>query len=115
MKKIFLIKLVILITLISCNNNNSHRKKEYSITNFEEVIKDTITPIKGDSYGAKSISVSGFVHDSIYVKFNGSYKFYLKGKIDTIISTDYYGESKVGFEFNPYKAKKGELKVIFGI
>jgi hypothetical protein len=114
MKKIFLLKLVILITLISCKDN-SYRKKEYIITNFKEVIRDTITPIKGDSYGAKSISVSGFVDDSIYVKFNGSYKFYLKGKVDTIISADYYGESKVGFEFNPYKAKKGELKVTFGI
>ncbi len=114
MKKIFLIKLIILVTLVSCKDY-SYRKKEHVITNFKEVIKDTITPIKGDHYGAKSIGVSGFVDDSIYVKFNGSYKFYLKGKVDTIISGDYYGEGKVGFEFNPYKAKKGKLKVTFGI
>jgi hypothetical protein len=114
MKKIFLIKTILFITLISCKDS-SCRKKEYIITNFKEVIKDTITPVKGDYYGAKSINVSGFVDDSIYVKFNGSYKFYLKGKIDTIISGDYYGEKEVEFEFNPYKAKKGKLKLIFGI
>lgn len=114
MKKLYLIKLIILLLLISCKNSK-YRTKEYSITKFNKVIKDTISPIEGDYYASKSIIVSGIVDDSIYVKFNGSYKFYLKGKIDTIISADYYGNSKVGFEFNPYRGKKGNLKVVFGI
>lgn len=114
MKKTIIIKSLIFLFLISCKDN-SYRKKEYNISSFKEVIKDTISPIKGDHYGAKSISVKGNADDTIYVKFNNSFKFYLKGNIDTIISADYYGEGKVGFEFNPYKAKNGKLKIVFGI
>lgn len=114
MKKVFLIKTIIFILLISCNNN-SYRKKEHVITNFREAIFDTISPIKGDTYASKYIKVLGETDDSIFVKYNGSYKFFLKGKIDTLISADYYGEKEVIYEFNPYIAKKGKLKVTFGI
>lgn len=100
--------------LISCKDN-SYREKEFNITNFKTTIVHSIAPIKGKFYVSKYIKVTGNTDDSIYVKFNGSFKFYLKGKIDTIISGDYYGEKAVEFEFNPYKANNGKLKVTFGI
>lgn len=114
MKKSILIITLFFLVVVSCKDN-SYREKEYLVTDFKKSILDTISPIKGETYVSKYIKVSGNMDDSVYVKFNGSFKFYLKGKIDTIISGDYYGEKEVEFEFNPYKANKGKLKVTFGI
>lgn len=108
-------KLVVLIVLamISCKKNQSIT---HEITNFDKQISDTISPIKGENYGARFIYVKGYVDDSIYVSFGGnSYKSFLSKKIDTSFSTDYYGNQKAIFIFNPYKGRKGNLKITFKI
>lgn len=111
MKKYLILTLI--LVLISCKKNQTIT---HEIISFDKQINDTINPIKGENYGAKFIHVNGYVDDSIYVSFGKNYnKLYLSKEIDTTFSTDYYGEGKAFFEFNPYKARQGNLKISFSI
>ncbi len=104
------------LIIISCDSDDNKRTITHEILRFDKEIKDTLRPIKGKYYGAKSIYIKGFVDDSIYVSFGENhYKFFLNKKIDTIISMDYYGVKEAIFNFNPHKAKKGNLKIQFKI
>lgn len=111
MKYLFLI---LIFNLISCST--SEVKKEYEIVKFDHVITDTLTPIKSESYTTKFISIKGFTNDSIFIKFgNDGIPLYFKGHINKFINPDYYGGHDAIFIFNPYKAKSGNLQVVFSI
>lgn len=112
MKIVFVIS--ILLILSSCDDTV---KKEYVITEFNKTITDTLYPIKNEgNYTHMYINIKGVTDDSIYVKFyEDNFSHYLKGKIDTTFSSEYYGYNKAYFTFNPYKAKKGNLNITFGI
>lgn len=100
--------------LICCKKEDEGKK--YTITKFDKIICDTIKPKKGSTYVAKMIRVKGYADDSIFVSFgNKYYGYYLSKDIDTIITTDYYGEKDGIFIFNPYKAKKGKLEIEFDL
>lgn len=105
--------LLFVLTIFSCRKSQDI---SYETVTFNEQITDTITPHEDEVYGAKFIFVKGFVNDSIYVSFGGnSFKHFLCKEIDTSFSADYYGEGKAVFLFNPYKAKKGKLKITFSV
>ena len=113
MKKYF--SLALILMLISCEKDQD-QNITHVITSFNKQIVETIVPIKGKAYGAKFIIVKGYVDDTVFVSFGKKYyKNYLVGKIDTTYTMDYYGDDNASFIFNPYKAKKGNLKVTFSI
>lgn len=91
-------------------------EKRYVVKEFSKPIADTLKPIKDEQYSAKIIKIKGTVDDTIFVSFGGdSFKQYLTGKIDTIFNPDFYGETNAVFVFDPYKAEKGEIELIFSI
>ena len=111
-----LISTFFILSLFSCDKIDNNRTKIYDITTFDKTIYDTLIPVKGEYYGAKSIEVKGYTNDTIIVSFGGNYKKqYLSKEIDTVFSIDYYGEYKAVFIFDPYKSKKGKLKIKFKI
>ncbi|OAB28052.1 hypothetical protein SAMN05444395_103118 [Flavobacterium fryxellicola] len=111
-----LLLIIFLSCFFSCDNIDVKREKVYKITQFDKPIYDTITPTKGEYYGAKSIEVIGYTDDTVTVSFGkGYYKHFLTKKIDTVFSTDYYGDKNAIFIFQPYKAKKGNLQLKFRI
>jgi len=110
-------KLIILLCtyalLMSCTNPD---EKTHSITHFNQIIIDTISPRKDIVYTTQLIKVKGFVNDSIYVSFGDKNRgYYLSKEIDTLFNPDYYGGHNAIFIFNPYKAKSGKLKIVFSI
>ena len=111
-------KIIFILTLtsiaISCSNKQS---KVYTITGFAEIISDSIVPVEGKSYTNKYIIVEGSCDDSVRVNFGrGGNYFYFKGtNIKKKIGGDYYGGPNAYFEFDPYKAKSGNLKLEFVI
>ena len=109
MKKSLVLSVLILI-VVSCT-----KKQEivHDLTSFKNQINDTISPLKEQAYAAKLIYVNGYVDDSVYVSFGRDSKKYLTKEIDTSFSAEYYGEGKAIFIFDPYKAKKGKLKIKF--
>jgi hypothetical protein len=110
------LSLLISVCFIFFCCKQEYEGKKYTITKFDKIICDTIKPKKGSTYVAKMIQVKGYADDSIFVSFGGKYyNHYLSKDIDTIIITDYYGESNGVFIFNPYKARKGKLKIEFGL
>lgn len=99
--------------MVSCKKDQTIT---HEIISFDKQISDTIIPIKGENYGAKLITIKGYVDDTVWVSYGGNYnKQYLNKEIDTSFLMDYYGESKAIFVFNPYKARKGKLKISFKI
>ena len=112
MKKILIILAGILLS--SCSN--SRVEKEYTITEFTRPINERLHPIEGETYTTQLIQVKGYVDDTVYVSYGeGTFKKFLVKEIDTSFMFDYYGGRPANFVFDPYKAKKGKLKVKFSI
>ena len=108
-------KLIYIVSIISLLSSCSDGvEKSIEIKDFTSIIKDSLIPKKNINYTASFIEISGFVDDSICIN-EGVYKKYISGKIDTTFRSDYYGEYPAQFVLNPYKAKKGNLKVKFRI
>lgn len=104
---------VFLLTTFSC----SKVSKNININEFNKAIKDSLTPIENVSYTSYIIRIKGHANDSSYIKpCDSCYKFYVSGdSIDEKLIFDYYGEFKVRFEFNPYKATEGKLDIEISI
>lgn len=108
-----LIILSIIFLFSSCNNPN---EKAHIINQFNEIIINTIRPRKDIAYTTQLIQVTGYVNDLIFVSFGDkNHCYYLSKEVDTLFNPDYYGGRDVIFIFNPYKAKSGNLKVVFSI
>ncbi|GGB86218.1 hypothetical protein GCM10007424_27850 [Flavobacterium suaedae] len=106
-----IILLLIVISFISCTSDKVCHK--HKINEFNKKITDTLYPVKEGSYAVKVIKVKGYANDSIYI--NG-YKLYFKHSVDTVLQGgDYYGTHPAVFEFDPYKAKEGDLEIEFCI
>lgn len=113
MRKIFS-ALIFSLIFCCCNKGKSDYKK-ITITNFSEKRVDTLTPYKDKSYVAFYLKVKGHVNDSIKIQRDGYFDIVLSGQIDTLINGDYYGDHKVIYIFNPYKATKGELEIEYSL
>ena len=112
MKKL-IIFICSIILFASCTNPD---EKTHFVTKFNETIIDTIRPRKEIGYTTQLIKVTGFVNDSIFVSFGDkNHGYYLSKKIDTLFNPDYYGGRDAIFIFNPYKAERGKLKIVFSI
>lgn len=112
MKKIILL----LIGGLMASCSNSRVEKEYTITEFNTPINEKLHPIEGETYTTQLIHVKGYVDDTVYVSFGeGTFKKKLVKEIDTSFMFDYYGGRPADFVFDPYKARKGKLKVKFSI
>lgn len=106
--------ILIAITVLSCDSDKI--EKTYIVDTFDKEIVDTLVGKTEGTYTTQLIKVKGYANDSVYVSLgkNGLKQFYT-GDIDTVFLGDYYGDNKVIFVFNPYKAKEGKLSVKFGI
>jgi hypothetical protein len=105
-----------LIIFYSCNKNED--RKKIIINNFSKIRKDTLIPKNIQSYYSSTIEVNGFSNDTILIKrflTNSIYNIKLFGKIDTIVSSDYYGKNKIIYIFNPYLATKGKLNIEYSL
>ena len=113
--KILLI--IIILTLSCCDYKRmGYTTKSYEITNFNKVIIDSLIPEPNASHVVNFIKVVGFCDDTIKVHFyNEKYDVLLIGNIDTIYRDDYYGYHTIKFKFDPYKARKGKLKIEFAL
>jgi len=100
--------LLILFFLVSCHDPNSHE-----IRDFSRPHTFTLKTEKGHHYATYSVRLEGVVDDSIAVSMHTlpkPQKF--GGVIDTLIILDFYGEvNQLELTVDPYKAKKGYLKV----
>lgn len=111
--KIKLLFISILI-FVSCNSKNSDYKR-FKVIDFSKKRIDTLKPIKNKSYVAYYIKVKGFTNDTVRITSKSFYDIKLTGKIDTVISSDYYGEDMIILSFEPYKAKKGKLEIEYSL
>lgn len=101
MNKIFIL---LVIFLFSCNRN----EKSLNITSVLKQQTDTLFLKKNYHYTSYRIRISGYTNDSILVN-----DFYLKGKIDTLIRKDFYGnnENYIVLYYKPFRASKGNLLI----
>lgn len=98
------LSLYLLLLFISCS-----KKDKIEILNIAKPNKYVYLIDKEKQYTSYTIQINGFVDDTIII----NNKYYLAGKIDTIIRNDYYGGDKeIELNYNPYKGKKGKLNII---
>lgn len=108
--------LIILAGILLSSCSNSRVEKEYVIIEFTKTINEKLDPIEDKTYATQLIHVKGYVDDTVYVSYGeGTFKKFLVKEIDTSFMFDYYGGRPANFVFDPYKAKKGKLKVKFSI
>ena len=109
-----IISTLLFTLLISCDFGSKEIIKKYEGGTL--TIKDSLVPEKSEAYTTKLIKLKGYTDDSIYVNFGGgSFNKYYKGNFDILLNPDYYGGVNANFEFNSYKAKKGDLEITFKI
>lgn len=76
----------------------------------------TIEPYKFIPYSMLNIHVKGYVNDTILIKLKNKDAqpiLKLKGEINEIWKTDYYGEGPRTLIIEAYKASDGELEIQF--
>ncbi len=112
MKYKFIYFALILFLFSSCYR----KSKSIVITDFSNAIIDTIIPNEKGPYSTAIFEIEGHSNDTIKVEFYG-YKRKFTGDFKRNIKMDYYGGIGTGvvFKFDPYRAKKGELKIKYGI
>ncbi|WP_394973246.1 hypothetical protein [uncultured Croceitalea sp.] len=90
------------------------------ITDFSTQKYDTLFPNPHSdipfrsSYAIQILEIEGKSNDTIRIIFGGVEKKYI-GKFRDGWNLDYYGGGPVGFQFDPYKADKGEIFVSYSI
>ncbi|KAF2518324.1 hypothetical protein E0W68_09900 [Flavobacterium salilacus subsp. salilacus] len=114
MKTIY-INLLLFISVLFASCSDGKIVKTYKITNFDDEITDTLFPKSKENYTTKYIKLKGNVNDTLYISIDNGYKKYFTGNIDTTFSADYYGKYPVLYNFNTYRASKGELELEFCI
>lgn len=109
MNKLKLNLLLILFVFNSCKKNEN----EIKILNINSERTDSLIPKNEHKYSIHYVKLKGVVDDSIWVSLGKNLnKIYLKKKIDTIISSDYYGGKGAYLIVNPYKSKKSNLTIL---
>ncbi len=84
-----------------------------SITDFSKKRINTLVPYNYKTYATSLVKVKGCTNDTI--KIRGIFSMNLSGKIDTIVSRDYYGTHNIRCIFDPYKATEGELIIEYSL
>ncbi|MDW5290838.1 hypothetical protein [Formosa sp. PL04] len=110
MKNYILLLALSIFLLISCSSN----ERKLIIDDFSKKFTDTLVPQEGRGYGAAVYEINGEANDTIIIRFNGIEKRYY-GSFKYKFNMDYYGGRAVGFEFDPYLAKKGKIDIKYGI
>ncbi|MFD0837256.1 hypothetical protein ACFQ0I_15865 [Mariniflexile aquimaris] len=101
---------LILLLVLSCYQKNN----TIQINDFSKSINDILIPKENGSYSNASIEIKGDVNDTIIIKFYNTERKYIGSFKDKLIG-DYYGSLPVEFNFDPYKATKGQINVTYGI
>ena len=100
--------------LSSCLEDTSDQKL-VTITQFDKVFVDSLTPIENRNYGGYYFKISGYANDSIRLKPGKAedqyFWLYFKDSINFQRSIDYYGQFTTYITLDPYKATEGELKI----
>lgn len=104
------------VIIIFLFNSCQKEIKSIEITDFSKSKIDTIKPNENTTYSVAIFEIEGYSNDTIKIEFHG-YKRKLSGRFKRDIKMDYYGGigGSVVLKFDPYKAKKGELKIKYGI
>lgn len=103
MKKTYLY-LVTLILLNSCI-----KKNEITINEFNKSLTMEYPIDSNHQYTEYVFKLKGIVDDTIII----NKKHYFCGRIDTIIRNDFYGgDNYIQLNFEPFRAKKGVLKIV---
>ncbi|MEP6262279.1 MAG: hypothetical protein ABJ092_11915 [Gillisia sp.] len=117
MKKNYLRLITILILLSSCENSSD--KKKVTIDNFNEKFVDSLIPVPDKNYSVCYVKIEGNSNDTIRLNLSSnnpqipSSDYYFIGDFEEEIRLDYYGESNQYVTFDPYKATKGKIKLIY--
>ena len=117
MKKNYLRLLTILILLSSCENSSD--KKKVTIDNFNEKFVDSLIPIPDKNYSVFYVKIEGNSNDTIRLNLSSTntqvpnLDYFFIGDFEEEIRLDYYGESIQYITFDPYKATKGKIKLIY--
>jgi len=117
MKKNYLRLLTILILLSSCENSSD--RKKVTIDNFNEKFIDSLVPIPDKAYSVFYVKIEGNSNDTIRLNLGSNnpqvphLDYYFTGDFEEEIRLDYYGESNKYITFDPYKATKGKIKLIY--
>lgn len=110
----FLLILILFVSLGACNSNDIDHK-EFTVEDFSKKRYDTLIPYENGSYVMFYVKIKGSVNDTVKFKIDGFWDIRLQGKIDTIFQSDYYGGNKIPIMFEPYKASKGKLEVVYSL
>ena len=117
MKKNYLMFFTILILLSSCENSSD--KKKVTLDNFNEKFVDSLIPIPDKNYSVFYVKIEGNSNDTIRLNLSSNnpqvpnLDYYFIGDFEEEIRLDYYGESNQYVTFDPYKAKKGKIKLLY--
>ena len=96
-------------SFLSCKSDT----KTIHITEFTQPIRDSLFIIDNTrDFSTYRIEVNGVVNDTCLIyPYEQNFGFKINGKIDTSFVMDYYGGYNLPFNFEPYKATKGNLKI----
>src|SRR5690606_31595272 len=117
MKKNYLRLITLLILLSSCENSSD--RKKVTIDNFNEKFIDSLVPIPDKNYSVFYVKIEGNSNDTIRLNLGSNnpqvrpLDYYFIGDFEEEIRLDYYGESNKYITFDPYKATKGMIKLIY--
>lgn len=113
-KTIYIISLLIILSfgILGYYELFGHIKSsEIIIENFSKTTVDSLIPDINKGYSTQIIKINGNVDDTIRVKGFYGNSIYLARNIDKEYYVEYYGGTPAFMLFEPYKAKKGKLKI----
>ena len=87
------------------------RVHKFEVVDFSVSKKDSLIPYISKGYSTQIIKINGNVDDTIRIKGFYGNSIYLTGNIDKEYYIEYYGGTPAFMSFEPYKAKKGKLKI----
>jgi len=103
------LKTYFILSIICCLSLSCAKKNVIEVTDVKKAFKDEFVVDQDIRYTQYKIEVKGFVDDTIIIND----RFKLSNEIDTTFRLDYYGGDKtVTLKYDPYKAKKGTLKIV---
>jgi hypothetical protein len=114
MKNLIIIFLIS-VSILSCDKTKRSDLKKIKLIDFTQKKIDTLIPYKSKTYYSYYVKVKGEINDSVKIKRKDHYDIILIGNIDTLINGDYYGNEKIIWVFDPFKATKGELEIEYGL
>lgn len=90
-----------------------------TIDNFNEEFIDSLISNSDKNYAVFYVKIEGNSNDTLRLNISPSKSqdpngyYYFIGNFEKEIRLDYYGESNQYITFDPYKATKGKVKLIY--